>query len=150
VVYQSFNLIASLTVEENVALPLLLDGWSRRRARDRVLEMVSAVGLESRARHRPGELSGGEMQRVAVARALVGDPTLVLADEPTGSLDSKQGEAVLELLRGLASTRGRTMVVVTHDVRAAGWSDRVIELHDGCVRRAERRQDGDVAMVAES
>jgi len=141
VVYQSFNLIASLSVEENVALPLLLDGWSRRQAQGKVREMVRAVGLEGRAQHRPTELSGGEMQRVAVARALVGDPLLVLADEPTGNLDSRQGEAILALLRTLASQRGRGVVVVTHDRRAAGRCERVIELRDGCVVQVEGLED---------
>ena len=141
VVYQSFNLIASLSVEENVALPLLLDGWSRRQAQGKVREMVRAVGLEGRAQHRPTELSGGEMQRVAVARALVGDPLLVLADEPTGNLDSRQGEAILALLRTLASQRGRGVVVVTHDRRAAGRCERVIELRDGCLVQVEGLED---------
>jgi len=141
VVYQSFNLIASLSVEENVALPLLLDGWSRRQAQGKVREMVRAVGLEGRAQHRPAELSGGEMQRVAVARALVGDPLLVLADEPTGNLDSRQGEAILALLRTLASQRGRGVVVVTHDRRAAGRCERVIELRDGCLVQVEGLED---------
>ena len=147
VVYQSFNLIASLTVEENVALPLFLDGWSRRQARGKVWAMMRAVGLEGRAHHRPAELSGGEMQRAAIARALVGDPLLVLADEPTGNLDSKQGEVILVLLRALASQRGRAVVVVTHDARAAERCDRVIELRDGCMVQAEGIEDGKVAMA---
>jgi len=147
VVYQSFNLIASLTVEENVALPLFLDSWSRRQARGKVRAMMRAVGLEGRAHHRPAELSGGEMQRAAIARALVGDPLLVLADEPTGNLDTKQGEVILVLLRALASQRGRAVVVVTHDVRAAERCGRVIELRDGCVVQAEGIEDRKVAMM---
>jgi putative ABC transport system ATP-binding protein len=144
VVYQSFNLIPSLTVEENVALPLLLDGWSLRRARPRVVETLAAVGLADRTRHRPGELSGGEMQRAAVARALVNDPLLVLADEPTGNLDSRQGEVVWRLLRESASRRVRAVIVATHDPRAERWCDRMIELRDGRVvpgaaRRVLRR-----------
>jgi putative ABC transport system ATP-binding protein len=129
-VFQFFNLLPTLTAWENVAIPKLLDGTGLRRAKPRALELLDLVGLADRAEHRPAELSGGQMQRVAVARALIMDPPLILADEPTGNLDSKTGAAILELL-GTITEKGNSVVMVTHDVGAAHYCDRVITLRDG-------------------
>jgi putative ABC transport system ATP-binding protein len=128
-VFQSFNLLPSLTAEVNVALPLRLAG--RKPARRQIRDALAAVGLEGRAHHRPAELSGGQQQRVAIARALVTGPEVIFADEPTGALDSVAGRGVLGLLRGLADSEGRTVVMVTHDPAAAAWADRVVFLADG-------------------
>ncbi|MET8540657.1 ABC transporter ATP-binding protein [Kitasatospora sp. NPDC004799] len=128
-VFQSFNLLPSLTAAQNVALPLKLAG--KRPSRAEVMSALTSVGLAERAGHRPGELSGGQQQRVAIARALVTRPAVVLADEPTGALDSKSGREVLALLRGLADDAGRAVVMVTHDPFAAACADRVVFLNDG-------------------
>ncbi|MCL6642019.1 MAG: ABC transporter ATP-binding protein [Candidatus Bipolaricaulota bacterium] len=130
-IFQLHNLIPSLTALENVLIPTL--ELNRRDAHARARELLERVGLADKAHRRPPELSGGERQRVAVARALVNNPELILADEPTGSLDSKTEQAVLELLRGLQSERGVTLILVTHDPRVAQSADRVIELVDGLV-----------------
>ncbi len=132
-VFQFFNLLPALSAEENVALPLLLDGKRAREIRDRVGAALDAVGLGHRRRHRPDELSGGEMQRVAIARALVIDPKVVLADEPTGNLDSATGEQILELIRTANRDRGATVVMVTHDARAAAHGGRLVTMRDGVV-----------------
>ena len=132
-VFQFFNLLPTYTAEENVALPLLLDGLGRREVRPRVEAALEQVGLSHRRRHRPEELSGGEMQRVAIARALVIDPRVILADEPTGNLDTKTGEQVLDLLGAANRDRHCTIVLVTHDSRAAAHAERLITLKDGLV-----------------
>jgi putative ABC transport system ATP-binding protein len=132
-VFQFFNLLPTYTAEENVALPLLLDGLGRREVRPRVEAALEQVGLSHRRRHRPEELSGGEMQRVAIARALVIDPRVILADEPTGNLDTKTGEQVLDLLGAANRDRHCTIVLVTHDSRAAAHAERLITLKDGIV-----------------
>ena len=134
-IFQFFNLLPTLTAEENVAFPLLLDGASMRSVRARVGEMLGRVGLAHRAQHTPDHLSGGEMQRVAIARALVIQPTLVLADEPTGNLDSASGEQILGLLREANRSMSQTIVMVTHDPRAAATADRVVEFKDGRIDR---------------
>lgn len=134
-VFQFFHLLPTLTAWENVAVPRLLDGVPLRRTRARALELLEQVGLADRAEHRPSELSGGEMQRTALARALVADPRVVLADEPTGNLDSKTGAGILDLLGDLAGQGGRTVVMVSHDPEAAGRADRVVHLVDGRVSR---------------
>jgi putative ABC transport system ATP-binding protein len=130
-VFQFFNLMPTLSAEENVALPLLLDGKRTRDVRARVAAALDAVGLGHRRTHRPDELSGGEMQRVAIARALVIDPKLILADEPTGNLDSTTGEQILELIRDAHRARGTTVVMVTHDPKAAAHGGRLITMRDG-------------------
>ena len=127
-VLQFFNLMPTLTAEENAAFPLLLDGIADAIERARV--KLAAVGLGDRARHRPSQLSGGEQQRVALARALVTEPAVVLADEPTGNLDSLTGEDILKLLRVTADA-GQTIIMVTHDARAAAFADRIVRLVDG-------------------
>lgn len=133
-IFQLHNLIPSLTALENVLIPTLELNHSRREAHARAWELLERVGLADRAHRRPPELSGGERQRVAVARALVNNPKIVLADEPTGSLDSKTEKHVLDLLRELHAERGVTVILVTHDPRVAQSADRVIELWDGRVR----------------
>ena len=130
-IFQFFNLLPTLSAEENVALPLLLDGKPMREVRPRVESLLERVGLGHRKRHKPDELSGGEMQRVAIARALVIDPILLLADEPTGNLDSKTGEEILQLLKETAEQTDRTVVMVTHEARAAAYGERIITLKDG-------------------
>lgn len=129
-VFQAFNLLAGLTATENVSLPLELDGIRAGRARATARKALDELGLSDRAEHYPDELSGGEAQRVAIARAVVGDRRLLLADEPTGALDSVNGEAILRLLRE-ACQRGVAGVVVTHDAQLASWADRVVFLRDG-------------------
>lgn len=133
-VFQFFNLIPTMSAWENVALPRLLDSRSLRKAKPRAIELLERVGLGDRADHRPSELSGGQMQRVAIARSLTMDPTILLADEPTGNLDSKTGESVLELLGEVAhDTPDRLVVMVTHDAQAATVADRTITVRDGRV-----------------
>ena len=131
-VFQSFNLIGDLTVFENVELPLTYRGLRAAERRDRVREALERVGMAHRERHLPSQLSGGQQQRIAVARAVAGDPLIVLADEPTGNLDSAHGEAVMELLGELHST-GATICMVTHDPRYAAYADRKVHLFDGQV-----------------
>jgi ABC-type lipoprotein export system ATPase subunit len=130
-VFQFFNLVPMLTAVENVSLPLVLDGMPARSADARAEELLQRVGLGDRARHRPAELSGGQMQRVAVARALVARPSLVLADEPTGNLDSHSSTEVLKLLRSLSDQDGTAVVLVTHDQAAERYGTRRLNLVDG-------------------
>jgi putative ABC transport system ATP-binding protein len=129
-IFQSFNLIGDLTVQENVELPLTYRGGPARDRRAAVLAALEKVGMSHRLNHYPSQLSGGQQQRVAVARALVGNPSILLADEPTGNLDSKNGDAVMELLRDL-HREGATICMVTHDPRFARHADRTIQLFDG-------------------
>lgn len=131
-VFQSFNLLAGLTALENVSLPLELDGTRAGRAKTQAHEALDRLGLGDRAGHYPDELSGGEAQRVAIARAIVGERRLVLADEPTGALDTINGESVMRLLR-TACREGVAGVVVTHDAQLASWADRVVFVRDGRV-----------------
>jgi ABC-type lipoprotein export system ATPase subunit len=138
-VFQNFNLVPGFTAQENVALPLLLRGAPHAEAHKRALAALDDVGLRARASHQPAELSGGEQQRTSIARALVGNPRLVLADEPTGNLDSDNGERVLHLLSTLPRERGAAMIVVTRDVHVARSANRVLEMRDG--RLAERAPD---------
>lgn len=130
-VFQAFHLIPGLTTEENVALPLLLKGQQGKNVQDLVRESLEVVGMEARAQHRPSELSGGEQQRVAIARALINRPRLILADEPTGNLDSRQGAEVMALLNRLRRDFGCTILLVTHSQAAAQEADRLHVLRDG-------------------
>jgi putative ABC transport system ATP-binding protein len=145
-VFQSFNLLPALSAAENVALPLLLDGRRMRDIRARVERMLDLVGLAARRDHRPDELSGGEMQRVAIARALVTEPLLLLADEPTGNLDTAAGETVLELIRRAHRERGQTTVLVTHDPRAAAYGERTVTVRDGRIAGDQARCAAQAAM----
>jgi putative ABC transport system ATP-binding protein len=132
-VFQFFNLLPTMAAWENVAVPKLLDGARMSKVKSRALDLLALVDLADRAEHRPSELSGGQMQRVAVARALMMDPPLILADEPTGNLDTKTGTAIMELLNDIAHQQGRSVVMVTHNLTAASSTDRVITLTDGRV-----------------
>ncbi len=135
-IFQSFNLIGDLTVYENVELPLTYRGMSRGERKRRVTEALEKVAMSHRAKHYPSQLSGGQQQRVAVARALVGEPSILLADEPTGNLDSKNGDAVMELMADLHRA-GATICMVTHDPRFARHADRTIHLFDGQIVEEE-------------
>ncbi|NWG17264.1 MAG: ABC transporter ATP-binding protein [Chloroflexi bacterium] len=128
-IFQFFNLLPTLTAAENVALPLTIDGQHPNPSH--IMSLLEQVGLADRKDHKPHQLSGGQQQRVAIARALVARPKIVLADEPTGNLDSQSGQAVLDLLRRASREQGQTMVMVTHDHRAAASADRVVFLKDG-------------------
>jgi len=134
-VFQFFNLLPTLTALENVALPLVLDGVAKAEADRKAEALLEKVGLQARKHHLPEEMSGGEIQRIAVARALAFNPPLLLADEPTGNLDSKNGDAVLSLLREINKNDGCTIVLVTHSQEAASYGDRRIVLKDGRVER---------------
>jgi putative ABC transport system ATP-binding protein len=143
-IFQAFNLIGDLTVYENVELPLTYRGLSSSERKRRVTEALEKVGMTHRMKHYPAQLSGGQQQRVAVARAVAGDPLILLADEPTGNLDSVNGEAVMELLREL-HRGGATICMVTHDPRYSAHADREIHLFDGRVVQEERRSAGATA-----
>ncbi len=132
-VFQAFNLVDVLTAEENVALPLVIDGVAEGAAHRRAAAALDWVELAPRKDHRPGQLSGGEQQRVAIARALVTEPLLVLADEPTGNLDSANSDQVMGLLRQLVDERGQTVLMVTHNARHAAMGDRLVRLRDGVI-----------------
>jgi putative ABC transport system ATP-binding protein len=131
IIFQFFNLLTTLDVRENVALPLLLEGVGERAAFARAEGLLEAVGLGARARSRPATLSGGEMQHAAIARALIHRPALLLADEPTGNLDSRTAALVLKLIRDLAAEAGAAVILVTHSAEAAAHAERVLEMHDG-------------------
>jgi len=137
-VFQAFNLIPALTVEENVSWPLEFAGHSRAEVRRRVTESLRRAGVVERGKRYPGELSGGEQQRVAIARAIATGPSILLADEPTGNLDSLTGQRILDLLRGLNESAGVTVVMVTHNVLAATYGDRTLEVQDGRIIRDVR------------
>jgi len=132
-VFQSFNLLPRLTAQENVALPLMFSNVPEKEREARARALLERVGLEQRLSHRPTQLSGGEQQRVAIARALVSQPALLLADEPTGNLDTATGAEIMALLKELNQERGLTLLVVTHDAEVASFADRVVSLRDGRV-----------------
>lgn len=130
-VFQFFNLLPTLTAEENITLPLLIDNQDVRQYRQQIDQVLDWVGLADRRHHKPNQLSGGQQQRVAIARAFITSPAIVLADEPTGNLDSKTGDGILQLLRRSCDDMGQTIVMVTHDAKAASYADRVVFLRDG-------------------
>jgi len=133
-IFQSYNLIGQLNVIENIELPMFYQGYSERESADRARELAAMVGLGDRLKHRPAELSGGQQQRVAIARALANDPVIILADEPTGNLDSQSGFEILNILNDLHQ-RGKTLIVVTHDDNIAAKAQRSVHLLDGRIDR---------------
>ena len=135
-IFQSFNLLQQATVEENIQLPLYYQGWESRRGMERARELADQVGLGSRLTHRPTELSGGQMQRVAIARALANDPDIILADEPTGNLDSKTGLEIMNLLQRL-NQEGKTIIMVTHERDIAAFTRKHMFMEDGRIQRIE-------------
>ncbi len=143
-IFQSFNLIPVMTALENVSLPMVFSGMSRADYEEKAAVKLSLVGLGERLHHKPLELSGGQQQRVAIARSMANDPELILADEPTGNLDLKTGQEIIELLLKLQAESGVTIVTNTHDVKMLGVSDRVVDLRDGTVERVRLRQDIDI------
>jgi putative ABC transport system ATP-binding protein len=146
-IFQFFNLIPVLTAQENAALPLQLDGNGKSETSKKAAEWLKKVGLGDRMKHRPDKLSGGQQQRVAVARAMVSEPALVLADEPTGNLDSRSSDEIAGLLRQVAGEWGRSVVMVTHDPRIAAYSDRIIFLKDGKIVDETRLAGGSASAV---
>jgi putative ABC transport system ATP-binding protein len=135
-IFQSFNLIPQLTVQKNIELPLYYLGWQADKSAEKAKELAAKVGLETRLHHRPAELSGGQMQRVAVARSLAADPHLILADEPTGNLDSHTGNQIMELLTEL-NKEGTTIIMVTHEPDIAAFAHKRLHMKDGLVERIE-------------
>jgi len=146
-IFQSYNLIAQLTVLENIQVPLFYRGQDIKTSRDRCVELAKLVGLGDRLTHRPSQLSGGQQQRVAIARSLVNDPLMILADEPTGNLDSKTGTEVLELISRL-NQDGKTIVLVTHDDKVAERAQRVVRMKDGRIDQDEQRAPNATAAPA--
>ena len=133
-IFQSFNLINQLNVIENIEVPMYYQGYSEHQSAERAIELAEMVGLAERLDHRPSELSGGQQQRVAIARALANDPLIILADEPTGNLDSESGAEILKILTDLHK-QGKTLIVVTHDESIAEKADRLVEIFDGRIKR---------------
>jgi putative ABC transport system ATP-binding protein len=141
-VFQFFNLLPRLTALKNVELPLALANFPPGKAEEKAAEMLSLVGLKERMTHKPAELSGGEQQRVALARALINDPEIILADEPTGNLDTKTGQEIVQLIKHLNQEQGKTFIIVTHDTHVAQTADRIIHIKDGQI--AEIRKGGEL------
>lgn len=149
VIFQAYNLLPSLSAVENVLLPRIIDGRGAPEAKSRALELLDRVGLTQRKEHRPGALSGGEQQRVAIARALMNDPAVILADEPTGNLDSARAVEIWRLLLSLSRQEQVTIVAVTHEAVGASHADRIIVLEDGRIKETRRRgEKGHVEVVA--
>jgi putative ABC transport system ATP-binding protein len=144
-IFQSFQLLPAFTAVENVQMPMLETSLKPRARRERALELLASVGLPDRCDHRPEELSGGERQRVAIARSLANSPSVLLADEPTGNLDSKTAAAILELICGIQAQHQMTLVVVTHDMGVAGHASRTLEMKDGVVVSGGRAPDSPAA-----
>jgi putative ABC transport system ATP-binding protein len=132
-IFQQFNLIGTLSAKENVMMPMMFQGMSAEQREKRAVELLRQIGLGDRLEHRPGELSGGQQQRVAIARALANDPEVILADEPTGNLDSKTGEEIIELLKDL-NKKGKTIIMVTHDLHVAKHAKKIIHIVDGKIK----------------
>ncbi len=149
-IFQAFNLLPTLTALENVALPLELDGMSERAAREQALKSLELVNVANRKDHLPSTMSGGEQQRVAIARALVIEPALVLADEPTGNLDTANGEQVMRLLHNLVDDRGQTVVIVTHDNDVAAQAHRTVHVRDGKLEHGDANREKKPAKAAKS
>jgi putative ABC transport system ATP-binding protein len=147
-VFQNFNLLAYATAYENIEMPLIFGKVGAKVRRDRVLELLDRVGLDDRSDHKPAELSGGEMQRVAIARALANHPKLILADEPTGNLDSTSGKAIIDLFEELWKS-GTTILIITHDSTVASRTSRVVFLKDGLIKKAAREMVQDMKTFKE-
>lgn len=145
-IFQSFNLIPELNLYDNVELPLRYLGWSKKARDERVKQCLNRVGLEGRINHYPSQLSGGQQQRVAIARALAGRPRFLLADEPTGNLDSYMAEAVMELLQSV-NYNGTTIIMVTHDLELAKKAQRTIQIKDGCVTEPDMQDAANISRV---
>jgi len=145
-VFQTFNLVQTLSALQNVELPMIFQGVPRAKRARRARDLLTRVGLADRVRHKPNELSGGERQRVAVARALANDPEIILADEPTGNLDTETGAPILSLLQELSRQDGKTVILVTHDPDAAAIADRIVRLRDGCVSTSGRHAGEETAV----
>lgn len=139
-VFQTFNLIHTLSSLDNVALPLTFQGIGKSEREERAAELLEMVGLSDRLTHKPAELSGGEQQRVSIARALINDPDILLADEPTGNLDSETGKDIMELIKGLNRNRGTTIVVVTHNPRDAEYAVRIVNMIDGKIKNGKENE----------
>ncbi|HID10941.1 MAG TPA: ABC transporter ATP-binding protein [Candidatus Latescibacteria bacterium] len=143
-IFQTFNLLSVLTALDNVALPMIFAGLSREEYEEKAKQKLELVGLGDRVHHKPFELSGGQQQRVAIARAIANDPDIILADEPTGNLDLKTGQEIIELLRRLNEEQGVTIVTNTHDHKMLGASNRVVDLRDGQIVRIRNREEIDI------
>lgn len=136
-IFQSYNLLPNLTALENVTLPLIFKGYPRKKRKREALEMLKAVGLENRINHKPNQMSGGQQQRVSIARAFVEKPEIILADEPTGNLDSKTTIEIMDLIAEMAEKYGQTILLVSHDNEAAGYADRIVHIRDGRIEKIE-------------
>lgn len=147
-IFQGFNLLSKMNAYENVELPLIYQGVKYSERKKRVEEALAAVGMSERAKHKPTELSGGQQQRVAIARALATHPSVILADEPTGNLDSKTGSEVMEILNKLNNEYGTTIVLITHDADVAGHAKRIVKIHDGKVAEDSGKAKGRRKKVA--
>ncbi|MEI8241997.1 MAG: ABC transporter ATP-binding protein [bacterium] len=146
-IFQTYNLISVMTALENVALPLVFNGTAQSESQDRAAAVLKIVGLGSRTHHLPSQLSGGQQQRVAIARALVNNPAVILADEPTGNLDSRTGEEIIDFLSKLQREHGVTIITATHDIKMLNISDRIVWIRDGKLERLEKRDAIQIARV---
>jgi putative ABC transport system ATP-binding protein len=149
-VFQQFNLLPALTAAENVTVPLVLAGWSKRKAMVRATQLLDSLGIGDRVNSLPGKLSGGQQQRVAIARALIHEPKIVVCDEPTSALDARTGHVIMRLLRTIAMERGRAVVVVTHDNRVFSFGDRIARMEDGRIVEVSEQSPDDRALAEES
>ncbi|NLN64813.1 MAG: ABC transporter ATP-binding protein [Clostridiaceae bacterium] len=139
-IFQSYNLMPNLTALENVTLPLMFKGYSRKAREKAAVKMLKAVGLGNRLNHKPNQMSGGQQQRVSIARAFVEKPEIIFADEPTGNLDTKTTEEVMELIAGMAEQYGQTILLVSHDTEASDYADRIVHIRDGEIERIEEKE----------
>ncbi len=149
-VFQQFNLLPALTAAENVTVPLVLTGWSKRKAMVRAVQLLESLGMGDRTNSLPGKLSGGQQQRVAIARALIHEPKIVVCDEPTSALDARTGHVIMRLLRTIAMERGRAVVVVTHDNRVYSFGDRIARMEDGRIVEVCEQSPDERAMAEDS
>lgn len=136
-VFQSYNLIPSLNAIENVTLPLIFKEEKAKVRNEKAIEMLKAVGLEERMKHKPTQMSGGQQQRVGIARAFVGNPEIIFADEPTGNLDSKTAHEIMEIIKKIAKEKNQTIVMVTHDINMAKYANKIVHIHDGNIEKIE-------------